>query len=336
MPADEATAPMSPGPHDPIPKAPDIAPATPDRCEPVTADPRAAQRLVLVTGPSGAGRSTAINALEDLGYEVIDNLPLSLVPRLLEGPPLSRPLALGIDVRNRDFSTDALTEMIGILTRHPGIAPEVLYLDCAPETLIRRYSETRRRHPLAPVEQPALGIGREIELLAPLRDRADVLIDTTGLSPHDLRAEMARWFDHGATARLAVSVHSFSYKRGVPAGVDVVFDCRFLQNPYWVEALRPLDGRDPQVGAYVGADPRFAEFFDRVAGLTGLMLPAQLQEGRTHVAIAFGCTGGQHRSVFLTEKLAATLAEAGWQVSKRHRELERRVSAPGALTGGKA
>ncbi len=297
------------------------------------ADPRAPARLVLVTGPSGAGRSTAINALEDLGYEVIDNLPLSLVPRLLDGPPLARPLALGIDVRTRDFSAAALIEMIDRLTRVPDVAPEVLYLDCAPNTLIRRYSETRRRHPLAPAEQPALGIAREIDLLAPIRARAEVLIDTSDMSPHDLRAEIARWFDTGTSARLAVSVHSFSYKRGIPRGVDVVFDCRFLRNPYWDETLRPLNGQDPAVAAHVASDPRFDPFFAKVWDLVTLMLPAQLQEGRTHVAIAFGCTGGQHRSVAMTEKLAATLAEAGWQVSKRHRELERRASASGSVAG---
>ncbi|MFC7703121.1 RNase adapter RapZ [Plastorhodobacter daqingensis] len=296
-----------------------------------------AQRLVLVTGPSGAGRSTAINALEDLGYEAIDNLPLSLVPRLLDGPPIARPLALGVDVRNRDFSATGMIELIDRLTRGPETQPEVLYLDCSPDTLIRRYSETRRRHPLSPAEQPALGIAREIDLLAPVRTRADVLIDTSEMSPHDLRAEIARWFDNGTMARLAVSVHSFSYKRGVPRGVDMVFDCRFLRNPYWDETLRPLNGQDAEVAAYVAQDPRFAPFFDQVRDLIGLVLPAQLEEGRTHVAIAFGCTGGQHRSVAMAEKLAATLAEGGWQVSKRHRELERRGGiVPGTVAGERA
>ena len=291
-------------------------------------------RLLLVTGPSGAGRSTAIHALEDLGYEAIDNLPLSLVPRLLDGPPLGRPIALGIDVRNREFSATALIELVDLLTRNPDVALELLYLDCHPDTLVRRYSETRRRHPLTPAEEPAVGVEQEIDLLRPIKVRADVLVDTSDMSPHDLRAEIGRFFGTGAATRPAVSVHSFSYKRGVPRGVDMIFDCRFLANPHWQESLRQLDGRDAAVATYVEADPRFADFFRLVREITLLLLPAQVEEGKTHLAIGFGCTGGQHRSVAVAEKLAKALAEAGWQVSKRHRELERRESvSPGALTG---
>ncbi len=284
------------------------------------------QRVVLVTGPSGAGRSTAIQSLEDLGFEVIDNIPLSFIPRLFEGAPLARPVALGIDVRNRDFSVGALGETIGALTRSSHVAPEVLYLHCQPEVLVRRYGETRRRHPLAPAEPPIAGIAREVDLLGAIRARADVLIDTTEMSPHDLRAEMARWFGGAAGgARLLVSLHSFSYKRGIPQGMDMVFDTRFLRNPHWVAALRSHDGRDPAVAAHVEGDPRFEEYFTRLCDLVRFMLPAQLDEGKSHWAIAFGCTGGQHRSVAVAEKLAAVLAQAGWQVSKRHRELERRA-----------
>lgn len=283
-------------------------------------------RVVLVTGPSGAGRSTAINCFEDLGFEAIDNLPLSLVPRLMEGPPLPRPVALGIDVRNRDFSAAAAIALVERLTASPQVDSQLLYLDCAPDELERRYSQTRRRHPLAPVEPPAEGIAREIDLLMPLRARADVLIDTTEMSPHDLKRELALWFDRGAGPRLAVSVMSFSYRRGVPRGADLVFDTRFLRNPHWVEDLRPLDGRAPAVAAHVEGDERFAEFFRLLCEMVLLMLPAQVQEGKAHLAIAIGCTGGQHRSVAVAEKLSAVLAEAGWQVSKRHLELERRGS----------
>ena len=291
-------------------------------------------RLLLVTGPSGAGRSTAIHALEDLGFEAIDNLPLSLVPRLLDGPALGRPIALGIDVRNRDFSATALIELIDHLTRNPDVALELLYLDCHPDALVRRYSDTRRRHPLTPAEDPAVGVDQEIDLLRPIKVRADVLIDTSDMSPHDLRAEIGRFFGTGAATRPAVSVHSFSYKRGVPRGVDMIFDCRFLANPHWQEHLRALDGRDAAVAAYVEADPRHAEFFRLVREMTLLVLPAQVEEGKTHLAIGFGCTGGQHRSVAVAEKLAKALAEAGWQVSKRHRELERRAAvSPGAVSG---
>ena len=287
-------------------------------------------RIVLVTGPSGAGRTTTINALEDLGYEVIDNLPLSLVEHLTEGAALPRPVALGLDVRNRDFNATALIELIDRLTRNPAVALEVIYLDCRPDELIRRYAQTRRRHPLAPSETPAEGIEREIDLLAPIRVRADILIDTTEMSPHDLKAEIARWFTRGSSPRLAVSLQSFSYKRGLPRGVDMVFDCRFLANPHWDATLRDLDGRDPRVAAYVEADPRFAAFFAKLADLVQFLLPAQLQEGKAHLAIGFGCTGGQHRSVAVAEKLAKRLAEHGWPVAKRHRELERRSAATAA------
>lgn len=290
----------------------------------MTGTAEATQRLVLVTGPSGAGRSTAIHALEDLGFEAIDNLPLSLMPRLLDGTAQPVPLALGLDVRNRDFSAANVLDLIEGLTRHPVYAPEVLYLDCAPDTLVRRFNETRRRHPLSPAEAPLAGIEAERDLLAPIRARADVLVDTTELSPHDLKAELARWFDTAPDRRLTVSVQSFSYKRGIPRGVDVIFDCRFLDNPHWDAALRPRDGRDPAVQAYVMQDARFAEFFARVRDLMLFLLPAHLEEGKTHLAIAFGCTGGQHRSVTMAEKMADALADAGWQVSKRHRELERR------------
>ena len=290
-------------------------------------------RLVLVTGPSGAGRATAIHALEDLGCEVIDNLPLSLVPRLLDGPPLGRPIALGLDVRNRDFAASALIELIDQLTRNPQVSLHLLYLDCAPSQLVRRYSETRRRHPMAPAETPEIGIDREIDLLAPIRVRADHVIDTTKMTPHDLKAEITRWFDRGSASRLAVSVQSFSYKRGLPRGLDMVFDCRFLTNPHWVPALRALDGRDPAVAGHIEADPRFAEFFFRLQGLILMLLPAHEAEGKAHLSIGFGCTGGQHRSVAVAEKLGKVLAEAGWAVSKRHRELERKVAAASSVSG---
>jgi UPF0042 nucleotide-binding protein len=280
--------------------------------------------VVLVTGPSGAGRSTAINALEDLGFEVIDNLPLSLLPRLLEGPPPTRPLALGVDVRNRDFSTAALIETIDRLTSAGQLATQVLYMDAAEEDLVRRYSETRRRHPLAPAGTPLEGISAERELLIPIRARADVLIDTTGMSPHEAKAEVEQWFGTGEGRKLGVTLHSFSYKRGLPRGMDIVMDCRFLQNPHWVADLRKLDGRDPEVAAFVAADPRFAAFFDQIKGLADLLLPAHRDEGKAHLSIGFGCTGGKHRSVAMTERLAEALAQDGWHVSKRHRELERR------------
>ena len=297
-------------------------------------DVDAGQRVVLVTGPSGAGRSTAIHALEDLGFETIDNLPLSLVPRLLEGPALARPIALGLDVRNRDFSAAGLIELIDRLTRRADITPEVLFLDCQADTLVRRFSETRRRHPLSPADDPVRGVEREIDLLQPIKARADVLIDTTEMSPHDLRAEVDLWFAQPGATRMMISVQSFSYRRGVPRGVDTVLDCRFLRNPHWEPALRALDGRDDAVAAYVAADPRHAPILQQITELMALLLPAHLAEGKSHLSIGFGCTGGQHRSVAIAEKFAKTLADAGWQVAIRHRELERRALGSGLPAPG--
>jgi UPF0042 nucleotide-binding protein len=288
-------------------------------------------RIVLVTGPSGAGRTTAINALEDMGFETISNLPLTLLPRLVDGPPPGRPLAIGLDVRNRDFSVNAVIEVIDRLNSDTGTQTDVLYVDCRPDVLLRRYSETRRRHPMAPAESAAEGVERELDLLVPIRARADILIDTSDLTVHELRDEVRRWFDTDSAARLAVSVHSFSYKRGIPRSVDIIFDVRFLRNPYWNEHLRGLDGRNPEVTDHIVADPRWPEFFARVRDLVLFLLPAYLTEGKAHLAIAFGCTGGQHRSVSVAEALANALAANGWQVSIRHRELERRsATAPSA------
>ena len=304
---------------------------------PITPPPKATAgwRIVCVTGPAGAGRTTAIHALEDLGFQTITNMPLDLVPHLLDGPAQGRPLALGLDPGMPGFGVNGFLDLLATLEGDPRAEVSLLHLDCRPEALLRRFSETRRRHPAAPAEHPADGIAREAVLLAPVRDRADILIDTSDMTPHDLRAEMARWFG-SAGGGLAVSLQSFSYKRGAPRGLDMLFDCRFLRNPYWQAGLRGLDGRDPAVAAHVQADPRCAPFLDRIADLLTFLLPAHAEEGKTHLAIGFGCTGGQHRSVMVVETLAETLAEAGWRVSKRHRELDgsdashrRSVPAPG-------
>lgn len=277
--------------------------------------------IVLVTGPSGAGRTTAINVLEDLGYEAIDNLPLRLLPGLVSAADGAGPMALGLDSRNRDFSPAALLEVIDMLEAREGCDLSVLYLDARPEVLLRRYSETRRRHPLSPGETPELGVQRELSLMGSIRDRASLLLETSDMNVHQLKAEIEHLFV--PTGRnLALSIQSFSYKRGVPRSVDMVFDCRFLNNPYWDPSLRGQDGRDGSVQTHVQADPRYEGFFARVLDITQFLLPAYREEGKSHLSIAFGCTGGQHRSVTLAETLAKALAERGQQVSIRHRELQ--------------
>ena len=283
--------------------------------------------VVLVTGPSGAGRSTAIRAFEDMGYEAIDNMPLALLTALITGPSVGRSMALGIDVRTRDFSVRGVLEALEAITEAGQYQPSLMFLDCQTEALLRRYSETRRRHPLAPDDTPIQGIRLEQDLLRALRDHADVLIDTTPLTPHDLKREIAGLYDKGQGTGLAVSVQSFSYKRGVPRGIDMVLDCRFLRNPYWDVSLRDKCGLDAEVQAHVQDDARYDDFTQRVIDLTKLLLPAYRDEGKAHFSLGFGCSGGQHRSVTVAENVAEALAQDGWQVSKRHRELDRRGGA---------
>ena len=283
--------------------------------------------IVLVTGPSGAGRSTAINAFEDLGFETIENMPLALFPALISGEPVGRHMALGLDVRTRDFSVQGVLEAVETIAARDIYEPSLMFLDCASEALLRRYSETRRRHPMAPDDAPIRGIEAEAELLGSLRDRADVLIDTTAMTPHDLKAELGRLFGDAQAPGLALTVQSFSFKRGIPRGVDMVLDCRFLVNPYWDPSLRDRTGLDPKVQAAVAADPRHGPFFDRLTDMVLSLLPAYRDEGKAHFSIGLGCSGGRHRSVAVAEALTKALEEEGWQVSVRHREMERRGGA---------
>ncbi|WP_282120871.1 RNase adapter RapZ [Ruegeria atlantica] len=282
------------------------------------------RRIVLITGPSGAGRTTAIRVLEDLGFEAIDNLPMGLLMRLLDGSENDRPMALGIDARNRDFSTIGFIDLVMRLRRTEQVELTVLYLDCRNEVLLRRFSETRRRHPVAADAGPEAGVLQEKELLAPIREIADILIDTSQINVHQLRKEVEHWFAPEGGRHLAVSIESFSYKRGLPHGLDMVFDCRFLANPYWRPELRAEDGRNQDVARYVQSDANYAPFFDRVVDLLKLLLPAYRAEGKAHLSVAFGCTGGQHRSVATAEAVAKALAQEGQQVAIRHREMERR------------
>jgi len=278
--------------------------------------------LVLAGGPPGRGGSTAIGALEDLGFEAIDNLPISFLPRLLTGTP-TRAVVVGIDPRNRDFSVARLLDTLDELQRTTGARPILVFLDCDAATLLKRYGETRRRHPLSRHESPLVGITREIEILAALRPRADVLIDTHAMTPRELRAEVARYFgENGRRGGLMLMLQSFSYKRGVPSGTDMVIDVRFLRNPHWDARLRPRDGRDAEVRAFVEADPAYLPFYARLIDLVSFLLPAYRAEGKSYFGLGLGCTGGRHRSVVLIEALAKSLAEKGWPVSIRHRDLE--------------
>ncbi len=277
---------------------------------------------LIVTGMSGAGRTTAINALEDLGFEAVNNLPLGLVDRLLAAGGGGRPIAVGVETRTRGFSARALADLLDRLRRDGAPGAMLVFLDAADDTLLARFNATRRPHPLALAEDPATGLARERSILAPIRARADLVIDTTGLSPHELRAEISARFAEGLAEGFVISVQSFAYRRGAPPDAGLVVDCRFLANPYWDEALRGLDGRDARIQGFVRADPRFDAFFARLTGLLETLLPAYRAEGKAHFGIALGCTGGRHRSVALAEMLTGWLRERGWTVTLRHREIE--------------
>ena len=284
-------------------------------------------RILVVTGMSGAGRSTALKALEDLGYEAVDNLPLSLVPGLMSQRPLRQPLALGADVRTRDFGATALVDTLDRLSLEGGARPLVVFLDCGDEQLLRRFTETRRRHPLA-LDRPVLdGIRLERQYLAELRDRADLTIDTGDLSAADLKRIISGHFALERSPGIALSVVSFAYRHGLPRDADMVFDARFLRNPHYVPALKPLTGLDPEIGAYIADDEHFPAFFQQLASLVEPLLPRFEREGKSYLTIAIGCTGGRHRSVYLAERLAEWLGERGRAVSVRHRDLDRPGSA---------
>jgi len=237
-------------------------------------------------------------------------------------------MAIGVDVRTRDFSADGVLAVLAKIEEMPEMDVDVLFLDCQSDVLVRRFSETRRPHPLAPQDAPLAGIGRENGILAPIRHRADHVVDTSEMTPHDLRAEIGRLFGGPGFDDLMVLVQSFSYKRGLPRGLDMVFDVRFLNNPHWVSELRDKDGRDADVAGYVAGDARFDPFFKQLSDMVHLLLPAFKDEGKSYLTIGIGCTGGQHRSVAVAEKLSNALAEQEWRVSTRHRELERRARDP--------
>lgn len=291
---------------------------------------RPAPLVVIVTGMSGAGRTTTINALEDLGYEALNNFPLSLIERLVEpSDGDGRPIAIGIETRTRGFSVRALKDAVDMLRARWRAGALLVFLECSDEALVSRFSATRRRHPLAPEEDVATGVARERRILDEVRERADMLIDTTEMTPHQLKAEITGRLQLGLGPALAVSVQSFSFKRGAPHEADMVLDCRFLRNPYWDEGLRDLDGRDPAIREYIAGDALFAPFFSRLCEMVTMLLPAYKAEGKAHFCVALGCTGGRHRSVALAEMLGEHISASGWQVALRHRELPRSEGSKG-------
>ncbi|HMP55093.1 MAG TPA: RNase adapter RapZ [Novosphingobium sp.] len=303
----------------------------------VSPAPDSRQRLLLVTGRLGAGKSTVLRVLEDLGWETIDNFPVRLLPRLIEppeedSPAMRQPLAIGFDSRTRGFNPHAIIELVKGLSARADLEVTTLFLDCAGQELERRYNETRRRHPLAADMPAGTGIAAERELLEPLRRWADMVISTTDFSANELQQVVRDRFEAETPPAMTVTISSFGFSRGMPPIADLVFDMRFLDNPHWVPGLRELTGRDEAVGDHIRQDPAWNDAFARIRDLILFLLPRYAAQGKAYVNIAFGCTGGRHRSVFTAERIAAALRESGFSPTLLHRNLGSR--AADLLEGG--
>jgi UPF0042 nucleotide-binding protein len=289
------------------------------------APPDTRRPFVVVTGLSGAGRVTALHALDDMGYVAVDNVPLPLLGDLMRsttGNPgeMAAPLAFGIDTRTYGFDPHDLVRRVQSLRERRDISVRLLFLECDGETLQRRYTESRRPHPQAPDRPLVDAIGEERRQIGWMRDSADVVIDTSALSPHQLKQLLAGHFALGRGAGTRLSLMSFSYRRGLPREADLVFDVRFLKNPHYEPTLKALTGRDAEVAAYVASDPGYRPFVDGLKGLVGPLLPRFDAEGKSYLTIAIGCTGGRHRSVAIAEELAGWLRDAGRSVTLSHRD----------------
>jgi RNase adapter protein RapZ len=281
--------------------------------------------IVVITGMSGAGRSTAAKLLEDLGWFVVDNLPPGLLPTMVDLAARSNGavprIAAVVDVRSRAFSTDLKSAITEVSAR--GAAARVVYLEAAEDTLVRRFDSERRPHPLQGTGRVTDGIAAERELLREVRGDADLVVDTTGLNVHQLRARMRDFFGGGTTTGLRLSIVSFGYKYGLPVDADLVADCRFLPNPHWIPELAPMTGQDEPVRDYVLSQSGAGEFLYHYAKLLNVILPGYEREGKRFVTLAIGCTGGKHRSVAMADALAACIAGAGAEVQVVHRDLGR-------------
>lgn len=272
--------------------------------------------VLLITGYSGAGLSSVLKALEDMGMEVFDNFPLSLAKPLIEdGQSEGKTIALGIDTRTRGFSTQAIMDTARALKAR------LIFITCDDHELQRRFTETRRRHPLAKDKSVRTGIEEERKLLERLQYSADLVIDTTTMSVHDLRHTLEGHFRVSDTGDMTVTLMSFGFKHGTPREADIMMDVRFLANPHWDENLRPLTGKDKAVGDYIENDPHYAAFLKNFEALTGPLLPRYAHEGKKYLTIAIGCTGGRHRSVYTVEKLKSWLNDAGFPTHIEHRDL---------------
>jgi UPF0042 nucleotide-binding protein len=292
----------------------------------MASDPAPRQRILLVTGMLGAGKTTALHELEDLGWEAMDNFPVRLLGRVIGEDTADQSLAIGFDCRTRGFRPDDVVERVKKLGQRKDMVITTMFLDCAGHELERRFNETRRRHVLAQDLPVASGIAAERELMGPLRRWADVLIDTTHFTSNDLQLRIRELFAPTAPREMTITVTSFGFARGMPPVADLVFDVRFLDNPHWEPELRELTGLEEGVGQHIERDEAFASSFAKIRDLLLELLPRYSAQGKSYVNIAFGCTGGHHRSVFMTERIAQALREAGFSPTVLHRNLGSRAA----------
>lgn len=280
-------------------------------------------KFIIVTGLSGSGKSEAMRSLEDMGFYCVDNLPPTLIPKFAELCYQSNStidkVALGIDIRGRKFF-EALHESLNTLRRDK-YPFEILYLDCADDILLKRYKMTRRNHPLAINRQIPEGIKLERTILEPLKEIADCIIDTSNMKPKDLKEEISKIYANGeVNNNLTISVVSFGFKHGIPSDSDLVFDVRFLPNPYYVDELRSKTGEDQDVRDYVMNSDISHKFYEKLLDMINFLVPQYIEEGKHHLVISIGCTGGRHRSVTISNLISDELMKQGYRVVKKHRD----------------
>ena len=279
--------------------------------------------LIIVIGQSGAGRTTVIHILDDQGFDTLDNVPVHLIPRVASRELVDKPLALGLDIRSKSFSVQNLMKEISNWEALSRSRVVILFLQCSLDILIKRFSLTRRPHPVPGEDSLELSIKRELNLIAPLRDKADLVLDTSNTSPNELRLKLGSIFPLANNRNIQIILQSFSFRKGSPSGLDMIFDCRFLKNPNWEDDLKNLNGTDTEVKNYLYKDESWQSFNNSLIKMMSIIIPSFEREGKSYLSIGLGCTGGQHRSVFVAEQLFEHLLDKDYNVKILHTTLQK-------------